>query len=35
MSCALGRDGSAPDIAAAFLKVRLRRDGWKVVGACS
>jgi hypothetical protein len=28
MSCALGRDGSAPDIAASFLKVRLRRDGW-------
>jgi hypothetical protein len=27
MSCALGANGSAPDIAAAFLRVRLRRDG--------
>jgi len=27
MSCALGKDGCAPDIAAAFLRVRLRRDG--------
>jgi len=32
MSCALGRDGSAPDIAAAFLRVRLRRDGWEGSG---
>jgi hypothetical protein len=35
MSCAPGRDGGAPDIAASFLKVRLRRDGSRVVGSCS
>jgi len=31
MSCALGHDGSALDIAASFLKVRLRRDGLRSV----
>ena len=28
MSCDLGRDGGSPDIAAAALRARLRRDGW-------
>jgi hypothetical protein len=35
MSCALGRDGSAPDITAAFLRVRLQRDGFRIFGSCS
>jgi hypothetical protein len=35
MSGALGWDGSAPDIAASFLKVRLRRDGLMLVGCRS
>jgi hypothetical protein len=32
MSCELGWDGSSPDIAASFLRVRLRRDGHDVAG---
>jgi hypothetical protein len=32
MSCELGRDGSSHDIAATFLRVRLRRDGCEASG---
>jgi hypothetical protein len=35
MSCELGSDGSSADIAVAFLRVRLRRYGFQIVGACS
>jgi hypothetical protein len=35
ISCERGWDGRSPDIAAAFLRVRLRRDGFLVVGSCS
>jgi hypothetical protein len=33
MSRERGGDGRSPDIAAAFLGVRLRRDGFRVVGS--
>ena len=35
MSCELGWNGSSPDIAAAFLRVRLRLDGARFVGLSS